>query len=93
MISVPWSRDTRRRGAPTQIVIHLGRHRGDRRHVRRLRRFDNVTVVDHDGGHNVAQALRDQGRLDAVITEAIRGPGRPGGASAPADRSGPDAGP
>lgn len=54
------------------IEIHVGADsRIDRVHARRLRRLANVTVHTHEGGHNVAKALRDRGELDAMLARLV----------------------
>ena len=60
---------------PTPIEIHYGRRsRVDRAHARRLRRFEHVTLIEHDAGHNPAKALKDAGELDAVLRRAVAPP-------------------
>ena len=59
----------------TPIEIHYGRRsRVDRAHARRLRRFADVTLIEHDAGHNPAKALKDAGELDAVLRRAVTPP-------------------
>ena len=59
----------------TPIEIHYGRRsRVDRAHARRLRRFESVTLIEHDAGHNPAKALKDAGELDAVLRRAVAPP-------------------
>ena len=60
---------------PTPIEIHYGRRsRVDRAHARRLRRFEHVTLIEHDAGHNPAKALKDAGELDSVLRRAVAPP-------------------
>ncbi len=60
---------------PTPIEIHYGRRsRVDRAHARRLRRFEHVTLIEHDAGHNPAKALKDAGELDTVLRRAVAPP-------------------
>ncbi|MEO6468804.1 MAG: hypothetical protein ABIP21_06865 [Acidimicrobiia bacterium] len=62
-------------GGHTPIEIHYGRHsRVDRAHARRLRRFANVTLIEHDAGHNPARALKEAGELDSVLRRAVTPP-------------------
>jgi len=59
----------------TPIEIHYGRRsRVDSAHARRLRRFENVTLIEHDAGHNPAKALKDAGKLDAILRRAVTPP-------------------
>ena len=59
----------------TAIQVHYGRSsRIDRAHARRLRRFENVTLVEHDAGHNTAKALKERGELDGVLRRAVTPP-------------------
>ncbi len=65
----------RAREGHTPIEIHYGRHsRVDRAHARRFRRFENVTLIDHDAGQNPAKALKDAGELDAILRRAATPP-------------------
>lgn len=60
------------RPGPTAIDVHYGRaSRIDRTHARRLRRYQNVTLIEHDAGHNTAKALKDRGELDRVLRRAV----------------------
>lgn len=75
----PLIADAARAGTGPAIDVHVGRRaRGDLRHVRRIRRFPNVTVTEHDAEHNTARTLRETGALDAIIERAID-PGSGGG--------------
>lgn len=68
----PMIADAQRAGRGTRIDVHVGgRARGDLRHVRRIRRFGNVSVTEHDAGHNTARTLRDRGELDQIIERAM----------------------
>lgn len=56
----------------TEIEIHYGRHsRVDRAHARRLRGLEQVSLVEHDAGHNTAKALKDRGELDPILRRAV----------------------
>lgn len=65
----------RARNGRTPIEIHYGRRsRVDRAHARRLRQFANVSLIEHDAGHNPAKALKDTGKLDAILRRAVTPP-------------------
>ena len=57
-----------------RITVHYGdRDPRDARSARRLGRLPDVGVASHPGGHLFIRKLRDAGRLQPILTDALRG--------------------
>ena len=56
----------------TKFHMHWGREEHlDGVHAKRLKSVPGVVLHEHDGKHNVAGTLREQGRLKPILLNAV----------------------